>query len=344
MGAIRPLVHILAATPALGGHVHDATIGEGPVIAGSAVADGSITTAKLADDAVTGAKLVDAIFAAAQFQNLLKNGDMESWSAGTSSAPDGWVLSGAGASVAREATTVKRGTYSAALTRAGTDCALRVNTAHVQAGGTSYIDGREFTLGFWVWASVASRARIGIGDGVSTTYGSYHSGGSAWEWLTVTKTMDAASTELVVLLAVDTGDTSGYFDAGTLVEGSFVVAFGPHPNDEHAKFVAFQDGADGTPEDFVYGKVEIQSGQTNLQGDGAASVSTTDTITFATAFRKILGAICIQSIQTTGQQCVCFWVQSISTTQVSFQGRTTDGAVIPNGAAIDPYWIARGIT
>ena len=49
--------------------------------------------------------------------NLLTNGGFELWSAGTSSAPDEWALVGASATVAREASTIKIGTYSAVVTR-----------------------------------------------------------------------------------------------------------------------------------------------------------------------------------------------------------------------------------
>ena len=49
--------------------------------------------------------------------NLLHHyGAMEEWAAGTSSAPDGWTLGGAGAAVARSTTAIRQGLYSASLT------------------------------------------------------------------------------------------------------------------------------------------------------------------------------------------------------------------------------------
>ena len=47
--------------------------------------------------------------------NILKWSHMEDWVSGASSAPTEHTLSGAGASIARESTTVKSGTYSAAV-------------------------------------------------------------------------------------------------------------------------------------------------------------------------------------------------------------------------------------
>ena len=64
-----------------------------------------------------------------------------------------------------------------------------------------------FTFGCWIWSDTASKARIGINDGVSTTYSSWHTGDSVWAFLTVTKTLDAAATRLRAILD---GDTAGY--------------------------------------------------------------------------------------------------------------------------------------
>ncbi|MBI3089254.1 MAG: hypothetical protein HYY96_01185 [Candidatus Tectomicrobia bacterium] len=152
--------------------------------------------------------------------DLLRSfGDMEDWSNGTSSAPDQWTLSGAGATIARDGTNYKIGTYSAAVTRVGTDCQLQLD-AGPWIGGTGYYRSRVFTLGAWVRATVASRARIAIDDGVATQASSYHTGGSSWEWLTVSITADAAATQILTELHLLTGNTTAQYDGVTLVEGT----------------------------------------------------------------------------------------------------------------------------
>ena len=161
--------------------------------------------------------------------NLLSNGNFESWSAGTSAPPDGWTLNGGSAAVAREATTIKIGTYSAKITRNGDDC--QIYTRIHEEKGINYFKGRNVTFSCWVNATVASRARIFVYDGVGLTYSSYHSGGSSWELLTVTRTINASATLLQCSLAVDTGDTSAYFDGATLVEGTSKFAYAPKPAD-----------------------------------------------------------------------------------------------------------------
>lgn len=146
--------------------------------------------------------------------NILKWSHMEDWVSGASSAPTEHTLSGAGASIARESTTVKSGTYSAAVTRSGADATLYHDSPEYE----DYL-GRRMTLGCWVYASVASRARISLGDGVGTTNSSYHSGVAGWEFLTVTRDIDASATRLRCGMEVNTGNTTAYFDGMVLFEG-----------------------------------------------------------------------------------------------------------------------------
>lgn len=99
-------------------------------------------------------------------ENLLLWGDLEDWSEnGASAAPTEYTLGGSGATVAREATIVKKGSYSAALTRVGDNAKLYQDLAQ-------YADykGRKVTFGCWVYATVASRARIAIDDGFIDSY------------------------------------------------------------------------------------------------------------------------------------------------------------------------------
>ena len=162
--------------------------------------------------------------------NLLFNGDFELWSAGTSAAPDGWALSGTGATIARETTTIKLGTYSAKLTRVGTDCNIQ-KTVHT-ARGINYWKSRTITYSCWVYATVSNITRISLGDGVTETYSSYHTGGGAWELLTVTKTLSASATGVYAINYVITADTTSYFDGAMCVEGASQFAFSDKPAEE----------------------------------------------------------------------------------------------------------------
>lgn len=147
--------------------------------------------------------------------NILRWSHMEDWENGASSAPTEHTLSGSGASVAREASTVKVGSYSAALTRSGADCEIYTEV-------DDYLDyiNRVVTLSVWVYATVASRGRIQISDGVGTSNSSYHTGGGTWERIEVKHIMDGSSTRLRVSMQVNSGDTTVYFDGGCLFLGN----------------------------------------------------------------------------------------------------------------------------
>jgi len=151
-------------------------------------------------------------------KNLIEWSHMEDWVNGTSSAPTEHTLSGASATVARESTIVKRGSYSAAVARVGADATLY----HDFPDYADY-QGRNMTFGAWVYATVASRARLSIGDGVGTTNSSYHTGDSTWQFLTVTRDIDVAATRIRCGMEVNTGNTTAYFDSGMLVEAATVL-------------------------------------------------------------------------------------------------------------------------
>jgi hypothetical protein len=173
--------------------------------------------------------------------NLLINGDFELWTAGTSVAPDGWVYSGASGSVAREASIIKLGTYSAKLTRVTNDCRIIYDFDDIK--GITYWKGRKVTFGCWVYATVAARARIYMFDGVGYSNVPVHTGGSTWEWLTATITVNASATTLYVELEVIDGNTSAYFDGAICVEGSSAFAFAPKPVNADASWLPTVDKA-----------------------------------------------------------------------------------------------------
>lgn len=171
---------------------------------------GRLSWVRYADD-------VDGVFLRSS-PNLVANSQFDAWGAGASAAPSGWVLAGAAGTVARASSGVARGYYGATLTRAGADTTLTQTIGLLNA----QIAGESVTMGCWVRATVASRARIGISDGLTTTYSSYHTGGGGDELLTVTKALSASATGLSVIASVDTGDTSATFSNAVSVEGGSI--------------------------------------------------------------------------------------------------------------------------
>ena len=204
---------------------NDTTAGylNGKLVAGSGIQltennDGGNETLTVTNTGAAGAALP---------VNAIPNSSFETWERGTSVAPDNWAVAGAGATIAREGTTFKHGTYSAKLTRSGADATLSANVL-VEYGGLTYVRGEEYTFKAWVLATVASRARLYINDGIGSTFSSYHTGGSAWEELSVTRTLDGSATELTIGFQVATGDTAAYLDGCRLTEGASAPAYEPH--------------------------------------------------------------------------------------------------------------------
>lgn len=152
--------------------------------------------------------------------NYLSNNGFELWTAGDSSAPDDWTLAGASAAVAKESTIKKLGSYSAKVTRAGTDCYLYQDIHAVK--GISYWSGKTVTFGCWVYATVANRAFLEVYDGANFTNSSFHTGDSTWQFLTVTHTISSSADKVRLLLYITDGNTSAYYDGAIFVEGSAI--------------------------------------------------------------------------------------------------------------------------
>ena len=150
-------------------------------------------------------------------ENLLKNGDFEDWGNGTSSPPNGWTNSGL-ASITRD-TKHKSGLYSAKLAPNSITDFLYYNLENP----TSYRD-ETVSFGCWGWSDTSSQLRFFMQDDGGISQSSYHSGNNTWEWLTVTRTIDAAAThaEIIVYPSATNGFIPGYIDGGILLKESEV--------------------------------------------------------------------------------------------------------------------------
>ncbi len=179
-----------------------------------------------------------------QYNNLLINGSFESWSAGTAVAPDGYTLIGAGAAVAREATIIQFGEYSAKVTRNGANASLsQIPITPIDADTNTYWRGRTVTFGCWVYATVADRSKVYLSDGIAEVSSAFHPGDSAWHFLTVTQTLNAAATQIQAFGQVRDGDTAVYFDGAILVEGTIAPTSAPHHTDGIPCFNAYPAAA-----------------------------------------------------------------------------------------------------
>jgi hypothetical protein len=158
--------------------------------------------------------------------NFTFNGNFEIWGGGTSAAPTGWTLSGAGATVAKDTGHWKIGTASVALTRVGTDCFLFQDVGVIYPP-VSFWQGQTVTVGAWVYATVANVARIAVSDNVVINNSAYHSGSGAMEFLTATVTLSNAPVNVRIYLLAATTNTTVAFDGVIFVMGGAVSGWVP---------------------------------------------------------------------------------------------------------------------
>ena len=156
--------------------------------------------------------------------NLFYNGGFEAWNAGTSVAPDGWTLSGAGAAIARNSVTTKYGIYSAQITRSGTDVVLNQQNFFNEIG-LVYLKGRQLVFSAWVWASVANVARLSVSMSTSAPASAYHTGDSTWQLLTLSFYV----TTVTPYLEVNNTNTAVYFDSVAMNYGAMPVPYLDRP-------------------------------------------------------------------------------------------------------------------
>jgi len=159
--------------------------------------------------------------------NLMADPTFDIWSNGDSSAPDHYTVSGASVAIARTGsglgdTNRKLGSFAAKLTSGagavGTLQQQLLNSAAI--GRANALGGLDFSAGAWVRATVASVARIGLYDGTGTSYSSFHTGNSTFQWLTVTRTLTASPTALTFRLEVNAGTNAAHISGPTVVFGS----------------------------------------------------------------------------------------------------------------------------
>lgn len=151
----------------------------------------------------------------------LHNEDFALWQNGASAAPDGWTLSGSGATVTRVSGGI-RSPYAARVTAGGAAATL---TQTIPYSLTQWITRRIAPVytpmrgAAWASASAASAGRVGTNDGAATTYGSYHTGNGVPQYLTMSLTPTEDMTTFTLTLYVAAGQTVD-FHAAVLMQNT----------------------------------------------------------------------------------------------------------------------------
>lgn len=158
--------------------------------------------------------------------NVVKDPTYDVWPVSDTAAPATYTLAGTGAAILRTGTGLadtnrKVGDFAARVTSGGAAVAtlnqLLLPTAAMTKA--NYLLGTSVSVGVWVRSATASAVRVGIADGVGTTYTSFHTGGSTWQWLSVTHTLSASAGRIELVQEVGAGTIVGYFSGSTVVLG-----------------------------------------------------------------------------------------------------------------------------
>lgn len=136
--------------------------------------------------------------------NMLDNSNFSVWGSGPAAAPTSWTLAGSGGAIARTTTGAVVSNYAAAITRAGSNVTLTQSLGHLN----NQFQGETVTLGAYLRSGAASSLRIGISDGSTTTYSSYHAGDDVPTWTTVSATLASTSTTIDAIISLETDETA----------------------------------------------------------------------------------------------------------------------------------------
>jgi hypothetical protein len=151
-------------------------------------------------------------------RNIVKNGDLERWPAGGSAAPEGWVLSGAGATVVRagpaqsDTTDLGVGTYCAKITSGAGAVAKLTNTVISSSDMSRWrnVKGRKVSVVIRGKAGLNNILRFAVDDGVVVTPSAYIAGDSVEHNMTLLVTLSASATKLDVYAEVALGTVNAY--------------------------------------------------------------------------------------------------------------------------------------
>jgi hypothetical protein len=174
---------------------------------------------------------------------MLHNEDFSLWQEGGSAAPDGWTLSGTGASVSR-VTGGLHGPYGVQVTAGETAAQLY---QEVPAQLAQWITRRSYSVATpmrgaaWVKASASNAARVGIYDGSTTTYSDYITGDGTAKYPNMTLQVQTGEsspqTTFRLVLEVAAGETATYY-SGVLMQNTTDAATFYQIKDQGSTFYA----------------------------------------------------------------------------------------------------------
>jgi len=187
-------------------------------------------TIKLPGSAVTTTQLRSQLGAV----NVLSNDTFLIWPAGDTALPVDWILASGTPTFARSGSGIaspndkqKAGLFCLAVTNAGKIEQKVIPAAQFTDSSAAIFKSTKWGFGCWVYATIASHARIYLDDGTTPVNSAFHSGTAGWEFLALkadasqlVATLSAAATKLHFGIEVASAGTA-WFSGPTLLYSDF---------------------------------------------------------------------------------------------------------------------------
>jgi hypothetical protein len=253
---------------------HDHSSGKGVVVNVTGIAAGAINGSQITDNTITSAKITDGTIATADLANaavtnvklgtdtaranLLTNGGFEVWQRGngpftTAYTADRWGWSPTGSdtvSISRDTANADTGSQACAAVAFTKGSGTTSSLYNYDNDLAPQLAGRTVSFSIRVKTSTANAVRIRTYDGTTIGSGTYHSGGGAYQTLTLTTTISAAPTVAWFGVEFDASCTA-YLDNAMLVVGSQAADYAPlHPADDLARCLRYYELLSSSVGDF----------------------------------------------------------------------------------------------
>lgn len=271
--------------------------------------------------------------------NLVRNGNFEAWSAGTTLPPDCWDDTANGGTIEQSSSA---GTFHAGL--------YGVHIVQTSAGGGDTFlsfpawgryaigfQGRKVVASVWAKCAAASTAVIRIDDGVSTAEAT-HTGGGAWERLAAQLDVSASATKLDVIIEVNkpgSGSAEAWFDQAQLVMGEAEGEWVEAPEDRCADATEYDNN--GT--DAYIRSPKIITGIKSLTMTGG---SATENVAVTLPRGVYIPFFAMAQLRGTLATVKLVTVASITATTLNLRFQTADGTNITAAEAVNIYYMVVG--
>ena len=149
--------------------------------------------------------------------NLITNGGFDFWQRGVSTRPDVWTIENGASNftVERSTAQLKLNTYSCKTVNVG-QITQKLQDVIIDSFASTF----SISFGAWVYATAASKARVGIYNGTTTQWSDYHTGAAGWEMLSNTFVHGAGDTPSEIKFVLDNGGSTVYFNSIVCIRGN----------------------------------------------------------------------------------------------------------------------------